>query len=259
MRGAPHLRSAKAKVAAFVAALLLALAGAIGTGLGTDVVDRLLGEQVVTASSEEEILACGTTLFFSKPKVREILAEPPPDRSEWASFKDKFGGAPSDFGSVLVSVQGETSRPITLTRIAITRIDRKRRRRGATFTNPCGGPLTGRQIVFDLDRSGAPIVDSTEASDAILGARDSTGRPYKRIRFPWTVSLDDPLLLRIIARTSRCDCTWSARIDWRSGDKAGKILIDNGGDGYRVVGLTGARGNGAYISDTRGGERWLHN
>jgi hypothetical protein len=254
-----HLRSAKARAAVFLSAVLLALAAAIGTGLGTKLLDRLQGEQVVSASSEAELYSCGTPLFFTAPKVREILAEPPPDRKDWAAFNDRFGGASVSFGSVLVSIQGETSRPITLTRIAIIAVDRKRRRAGATFTNPCGGPLTGRQIVFDLDRPGEPVVNSAEAPDAILGAHDSAGRPYRPIRLPWTVSLDDPLLLRIVAQTKRCNCTWSAGIDWRSGDKSGEIRVDNGGDGYRVVGLAGVRGVRGYISDTRGGDRWLRN
>jgi hypothetical protein len=250
------LRTAKAKATVFVATLLLAFATALGTGLGTEILDDLFGGQVVSASSEAEVYGCGTTLFFTAPQAREILEEPPPDPKDWASFKDGFGGAVTPYASVLVSIQGETSRPITLTRIAITSVDRKRRRAGATFTNPCGGPLTGRQIVFDLDRPGEPVVDSAEAPDAILGANDSSGRPYKPIRLPWTVSLEDPLLLRIIARTERCDCTWSATIDWRSGDKSGEIRVDNGGDGYRVVGLAGLRRVRGYISD---GSRWLRN
>ena len=67
------------------------------------------------------------------------------------------------------------------------------------------------------------------------------------------------MLLRVIARTERCDCTWTAAIDWRSGDKSGEILVDNGGDGYRVVGLSGLRRVRGYISDDRSATRWLRN
>ena len=74
------------------------------------------------------------------------------------------------------------------------------------------------------------VVESAEDPEATQGAVDTAGRRlFKPISFPWTVSLTDPLILRVIARTKRCPTTWRARITWRSGEKSGVIPIDNGG------------------------------
>lgn len=50
------------------------------------------------------------------------------------------------------------------------------------------------------------------------------------------ISVTDPLLLRITARTKRSYCTWRADITWRSGDQSGVIRVDNHGRGYAVAG-----------------------
>jgi len=65
---------------------------------------------------------------------------------------------------------------------------------------------------------------------------DVTQRPKKPIRFPWTVSLTDPLTLSIVAITKRCYCIWRAAISWQSGGKVGVLHIDNSNHGYAVVG-----------------------
>jgi hypothetical protein len=90
----------------------------------------------------------------------------------------------------------------------------------------------GRQIRLDLDRNPPAIVASIDDPEYGHG---STRKP-KSIKFPWTVSLEDPLLLTIWATSSRCDCSWSAHIGWVSGGHTGTIDIDNGGQGYSVVG-----------------------
>ncbi len=59
------------------------------------------------------------------------------------------------------------------------------------------------------------------------------------IRFPWTVSLTDPLLLFVVAETKSCYCEWSAHIPWVSGSQRGTILVDERGGGFRVVGEGG--------------------
>ena len=64
------------------------------------------------------------------------------------------------------------------------------------------------------------------------------------IRFPWTVSMTDPLLLEIIANTKHCYCTWTAEISWVSGSKRGVIPVDNDGEGYTVVSSEGLKSYG---------------
>jgi hypothetical protein len=116
---------------------------------------------------------------------------------------------------------------------------------GAVFSNPCGDAVRGHSLTVNLDRTPPAIVASTRDPKGVAGVPDS--RP---IRFPWTVSVTDPLLLYIIARTKQCDCTWRATVPWRSGGKSGTLTIDNEGRGYTVVGTDRA----PYFLN--GGEGW---
>ena len=89
----------------------------------------------------------------------------------------------------------------------------------------------------------------------MMEARGSNGERITRpIRFPWTVSLTDPLLLDVIATTSSCYCVWSAEIPWVSGAHRGTIRIDNHGDGYRLVGTNGLT---SYYPDFYGNRGWI--
>ena len=148
----------------------------------------------------------------------------------------------ADQSVVLVSIQGESARTITLTGI---RFDVKRRPQpaGAVFVNPCGDNINGRSLQADLDRAPVAITNSNADPRGVL---DPSQRPARPLRFPWTVSVTDPLLLTIVAATKRCFCTWRAAIDWVSGGKSGRLKIDNGGRGYAVVGTEGLR---AYFND----------
>ena len=138
-----------------------------------------------------------------------------------------------------VSIQGESSRTVTLTGIDFS-VERRQRPPGATFALPCGDSIYGRYVVADLDRDPAGVSGTAQDPKAVLDPVDPVGgaaeSKFKPISFPWTVSVTDPLLLQIVAATKRCDCTWRAEIPWTSGDQTGVIEIDNGGEGYTVVG-----------------------
>lgn len=222
---------AVAAVSALVAALVVAFSETVGAGLGTAFLDLFRADPpLVTSSASEQVHECGTALFVSDPKAQELIAAPVPGSLDWPAFRREHGAAVAGSSVVEVSIQGETARKITLTGVRFE-VERRSRPAGAVFSNPCGDALTGRSLTVDLDRTPPAVVASTRDPEGIAGVRDS--RP---IRFPWTVSVTDPLLLYIVARTGRCDCTWRATIPWRSGSHTGTIAIDNAGRGYTVIG-----------------------
>jgi hypothetical protein len=152
---------------------------------------------------------------------------------------------------VEVSVQGESARKITLTGIDFE-VSHRERPVGAIFREPCGGPIVGRALEVDLDASPPRIVESSAETNGLLGSRTASGRPLTRqIRFPWTVSLTDPLLLYVIGTTKACYCEWRAEIPWASGSERGSIQIDDQGQAYRVASGDGLR------SYTSTGTRWV--
>jgi hypothetical protein len=244
-------------------ALLVAMATAIGTGLGSEALDLFGGDEdegdPISYSASEEINECGTHLFVPEEQARGLVSGAIPTPSpipDWEAFRSSNGGLVADASVVQVSIQGESSRTVTLTGIDFT-VDPRHRPPGATFLVPCGDAIRGRYVVADLDRQ--PVVvsgtaDDPEAEldpvDPVSGAADSS---YKPISFPWTVSVTDPLVLQIVASTDRCYCTWRAEIAWSSGEQTGVIPIDNDGSGYPVVGSQGTK---AFANTGTGRSVW---
>ena len=227
-------------------ALLVAMVTAIGTGLGSHVLELLRGDdkrEPISYSASEEINGCGTSLFIAERQAQRLIsgARSSPI-ADWESFRNSNGGAVADASVVQVSIQGESSRTVTLTGIDFT-VERRRRPPGAIFAQGCGGPVSGRSVRADLDRQ--PVAVTGTADDPKAEVDPTSGAAlgrYKPIEFPWEVSVTDPLLLQIVASTKRCACTWRAEIPWSSGDQTGEILVDNRGSGYTVIGSQGATG-----------------
>jgi hypothetical protein len=231
------MRRIRGSIGVAVSALVVAAFTAIGTGLGSKALHAFDHDEsaLVTASAREEIAECGTPLFAERNQARAILATKP--GVDWLEFMRAHDARVAEQNVVTVSIQGESSRAITLTGIHFD-VERRSRPPGAVFANPCGGGITGRSVLADLDRTPVAIINSNDDPRRSL---DPTQRPTHPIRFPWTVSVTDPLLLTIIAVTRNCSCTWRASLDWASGDKSGTLHVDDGGRGYTVVGTEGLR------------------
>jgi hypothetical protein len=217
-----------------LAAVLLAGATAFASGLGSKLADAVSSSDppLVSYSAEDLASQCIGGEFVPRRSLPTLEGSPVED---WALIERQPGAAHLDRGVVQVSVQGESARTITLTGIEV-HVTRAARPPGASFSGQCGGPFVGRSLEVDLDADPPRVVDSVADEGGMLGSRGLRGeRLYRPVRFPWTVSLTDPLLLDVIATTESCYCRWSAEIPWVSGAETGTIAIDNGGDGYRVT------------------------
>lgn len=221
-------------------ALLVAIASAIGGGLGNKALDAVDKDSpLVTASAMEQVNECGTPLFVPEATADRLAANSLSIGPDWKAFKGRSKAVVADQDVVVVSIQGESSRTITLTGIKFE-VEPHARPGGAAFAKACGDSITGRFLEVDLDRRPAAVVDSASSPKGQIGGESETGTSrYKPIRFPWTVSVTDPLLLNIVATTRRCACNWRAYISWSSGEKSGRLPIDNRGAGYGVVGIEG--------------------
>lgn len=223
-----------------MSALAVAALTAVGSGLGSAVVDWVDGDEVlVSASSERQILECGTPIFLREPLAGDLAAGATRPPAHWPTFAGQTGAAVAGNDVVQVSIQGESSRTITLTDIEVE-TERAARPDGAVFTNPCGDATRGRSVRFDLDRTPPQLVASVTDEQGVLPLADVPGqRPAEPLELPWTVSVTDPLLLKVVATTRTCLCTWRASIAWRSGGESGTIRVDNDGEGYVLAGAAG--------------------
>jgi hypothetical protein len=208
---------------------------AFAIGIGSHEADKVESAQATISSSDNRYsFECGFGTFVPEPIAKRILSAPRP--SDWTVIENKPGAAGYGSMAAQVSIQGESQRTVTLTGITF-KVRRRPRPVGAVFEEPCGGGFVGRRIVADLDKTPPQIVDTNSDPQLAIGA-EVGGRPVtKPIRFPWTVSVTDPLLLYVLGLTKTdCYCTWTAELPWVSGERHGTIMVDNGGKGYSAAG-----------------------
>jgi hypothetical protein len=161
--------------------------------------------------------------FVPEPAGREVVQAGQP--ANWSDLYNYPGSAFVRSSGVEVSIQGESNRTITLTGISFKKKNLGVRPNGIAFQGQCGGGAIGRFIAVDLDSSPPKLVSAQIVSH----------RAFRPIRFPWTVSVTDPLLLDVSADTQRCFCEWWAEIPWVSGSEKGVIKIGKPNKGFRVT------------------------
>ena len=135
-------------------ALLVAMATAIGTGLGSGVLDLFDGSDEepdpISYSASEQISECGTALFIPAEQVSRARSSPILDweafrkahggavAGGWEAFRKAHHGAAAGGSVVQVSIQGKSARTATLTGIDFM-VKRRPRPPGAIVAKPCGG------------------------------------------------------------------------------------------------------------------------
>jgi hypothetical protein len=190
---------------------------------------------------------CVGGTFLPNPAARSVLGGKPP--SEWARIQHHTDAAFVNTGSVEVSIQGTSARVITLTRFSM-QVTRHPRPPGVVFEQPCGGAGAGRSLNVDVEATPPKVVASSRDPDGLAGSMQNGRLLTRPIKFPWTVSVTDPLLLYVRAQARSCLCRWTASLAWVSGSQRGTIRIDNDGEAFTVVG-----GNHLRVYSPLGG-RW---
>jgi hypothetical protein len=230
--------STRKKVLAGIAAVLIAALTAFVSGLAGKAADLVTaGDQTLFSYSvEEQGWECGSSTYLPADKVDVTRQQDPP--TDWDAFQHQPEAAYAREDVVQVAIEGESTRKVTLTEVKFS-VERQKRMPGATFAAPCGGGLTGRGIFVDVGANPVRTIASSASKEGEVHSGGIAGSPTPPIRFPWTISLSDPLLLYVVASADSCYCVWTAEIPWVSGSERGVIQIDNGGSGFVVVGEDG--------------------
>ncbi|MEV6953448.1 helix-turn-helix transcriptional regulator [Streptomyces sp. NPDC051183] len=89
----------------------------------------------------------------------------------------------------------------------------------------CGGGLTPAGFAVNLDAP-RPLARPVAGNDA--------GDPVPAPAFPLRVSAAEPVVLRVEAVTTGCDCDWSLDLRWSGPAGSGTLRIDDGGRPLRT-------------------------
>ncbi|MFE1829620.1 helix-turn-helix domain-containing protein [Streptomyces yangpuensis] len=89
----------------------------------------------------------------------------------------------------------------------------------------CGGGLTPAAFAVNLDAP-RPLARPVAGNDA--------GNRQPAPAFPMRVSAAEPVVLRVEAATTGCDCDWSLDLRWTSPAGSGTLRIDDGGRPLRT-------------------------
>ncbi len=172
----------------------------------------------------------GSIPFPKKGDLRYIPA--------WDAWAHAHGGLDADRSVVRVIVEGKTALPVVLTGLTVDVTRRAAPPKGVYVVPFGGGPLGVRYFDVNLDRD-PPVVRSVPA--------EFTNEPA--INFPYRLSQTDPEVLNIAASTTKCACSWRARLHWIYQGKPGVTVIDDHGRAFRTV--SGSGSTTYYVSDGR--------
>ncbi|MFF7214977.1 helix-turn-helix domain-containing protein [Streptomyces sp. NPDC008238] len=157
---------------------------------------------------------------------------PPPvsqDARAWAGALGAVHGATT---VVEATIRGKGAAPVVVQALHIRVVDRRSPLRWSTYSmdNGCGGALSPAEYAVDLDAA-RPQPQPRDGNDS--------EHTIPVVRLPYQVSDRDPLVLRVHARTLRCDCDWFLELEWSAGGRSGTVRLDDGGRPFRTSGVKG--------------------
>ena len=140
----------------------------------------------------------------------------------WDQAPAAFGAVPADPVTLLISATSTLNHAITLTDLKFHVVSRAPAIRGTRLNilEGCGAGGTFRFGYINLDLSPPYWVPNAKIPETYRA---------DALKFPYTITANDPETLWITLTTTRCDCRWYAELDWIDGTAVGQTKItDNG-------------------------------
>lgn len=143
-----------------------------------------------------------------------------------SEYTGKSIGGAAQVGGAVIDITNQTSsrESVLLTGMRVLVLQRKPPPTSGIIVNSggCGSGITARPFWTDLNKPNSPII-----AEAVQG--------YPPVTFPFKISPNDPEVFRLSLKDTTCDCRIAVEIDWVSGGKAGKTILNNGGPGFWIV------------------------
>lgn len=184
-----------------------------------------------TANSHIWRPECDHDYVVAKPPEQVPPPPAPQDAEAWAA---SLGAEHGRTTHVRISVQGRGSAAVVLEALHVRVVGRTAPavRRGIAYSmyEGCGAVLIPRHFSVDLDAR-RPMARSVPGNDP--------DRPDPAIGFPYRVSLKEPEILLLSARTDSCTCDWYVELEWSSQGRTGTVRIDDRGRPFRTTDIEG--------------------
>ncbi|MFF2184131.1 helix-turn-helix domain-containing protein [Streptomyces sp. NPDC058155] len=199
---------------------------------------------VWSADSHKWQLDCGHTYLID----RAPSAVPPPpnaqDARQWATALGAVHGKSSITQATVRAAAG--AGPVVIQEIFVRVVGRRAPLDWNAYdmSSGCGGSITPAVFAVDLDKS-RPVVRPVDGG--------SEQGPLPAPKLPYQVTASEPLVLKIEASTSGCDCDWFVELRWSAGDRTGIARIDEGGKPFRT---SASASDGVYGHDYESG-KWV--
>nr|WP_306955677.1 helix-turn-helix transcriptional regulator [Streptomyces sp. B4I13] len=182
-----------------------------------------------TADSQLWQLDCDHDYVIAKPPEQVPPPPTPADAAVWATSQGAVHGRTTN---LRISVQGRGAAAVVLEALHVRVVDRTvpADRSGSAYSmyEGCGAILVPRYFAVNLDAP-RPLARSMPGNDP--------DRPAPAIGFPYQVSLRDPEVLLVAARTESCTCDWYLELAWSSQGRTGTTRIDDHGRPFRTTGI----------------------
>lgn len=184
-----------------------------------------------TADSHVWQLECDHDYVIARPP-RHV--PPPPVPADAAAWAASLGAVHGRTTNLRITVQGRGPDAVVLTALHVRVVERTTpTTRGSiaySMYEGCGAVLIPRYFSVNLDAH-RPLARSVPGNDP--------DRPAPAINFPYRVSLREPEVLFLSARTGACTCDWYLELDWSSQGRTGSIRVDDHGRPFRTTTIKG--------------------
>ncbi|MFF7182916.1 helix-turn-helix domain-containing protein [Streptomyces sp. NPDC008121] len=182
---------------------------------------------------------CGQYYALDKEPGQVPPPPTPQDTRGWARALDGVDG-----GRMMLQLTavGRTEAAVVINALHVRVVERADPLDRAAYAmgDGCGGIVTPQSFDIDLDapRPYAKPVAGHDG-DAPVPAKD----------FPYKVSTSDPQVLNLDVHTDAHVVGWYLELDWSSGERHGKVRIDDDGEPFRTSAIEGKKTYG-YRPDT---------
>lgn len=172
---------------------------------------------------------CGHRYLIARPPA---AVPPPPVSQDARAWAAALGAVHGGTSIVEATIRGRGATPVVVQALHIRVVDRREPLRWSSYSmdNGCGGALSPAEYAVDLDAA-RPQPRPRDGNDS--------EHTLPVVRLPYQVSAQEPLVLRVHARTVRCDCDWYLELEWSAGGRSGTVRVGDGGRPFRTSGVKG--------------------